>query len=83
MLTFVESPSFSKQLTELWSDAEYAAFQQFLAVHPERGNVIPGLSGLRKVRWAAKGKGKRGGSSTCCSCRRASSIFSISTQKVK
>ena len=61
MLTFIESPSFTRQLAELWPDAEYAAFQQFLAANPERGNVIPGLGGLRKVRWAAKGKGKRGG----------------------
>jgi mRNA-degrading endonuclease RelE of RelBE toxin-antitoxin system len=61
MFTFIESPSFSTQLADLWTDAEYAAFQQFLATHPETGDVIPGLGGLRKVRWAAKGKGKRGG----------------------
>ena len=61
MFTFVESPSFTRQLADLWADAEYAAFQQFLAVNPERGDVIPGLGGLRKVRWAAKGRGKRGG----------------------
>jgi hypothetical protein len=34
MLTFVESPAFTKQCTELCSDAEYSAFQQFLAVQP-------------------------------------------------
>ena len=61
MLTFIESPSFTRELAELWPDAEYAAFQQFLAANPARGDVIPGLGGLRKVRWAAKGKGKRGG----------------------
>ena len=61
MLTFVESPAFTKQCTDLWSDAEYPAFQQFLAAQPEAGDVIPGLGGLRKVRWSAKGRGKRGG----------------------
>jgi len=61
MLTFVESPAFTKQCTDLWSDAEYSAFQQFLAAQPEAGDVIPGLAGLRKVRWSAKGRGKRGG----------------------
>ena len=61
MLTFVESPAFTKQCTDLWSDAEYSAFQQFLAAQPEAGDVIPGLGGLRKVRWSAKGRGKRGG----------------------
>jgi len=43
------------------ADAEYAEFQQVLARHPTAGDVIPGLGGLRKIRWAAKGKGKRGG----------------------
>ena len=61
MLTFVESPAFTKQCTDLWSDAEYSAFQQFLAAQPEAGDIIPGLGGLRKVRWSAKGRGKRGG----------------------
>lgn len=62
MLTFVESPAFTKQCTDLWSDAEYSAFQHFLAARPEAGDLIPGLGGLRKVRWSAKGRGKRGGS---------------------
>ena len=61
MLLSIGSPSFPRQLAELWPDAEYAAFQQCLAANPEKGDVIPGLGGLRKVRWAAKGKGKRGG----------------------
>jgi hypothetical protein len=29
--------------------------------NPGRGSVIRGSGGLRKVRWAAKGHGKRGG----------------------
>jgi hypothetical protein len=29
--------------------------------HPDEGDVIPGAGGARKLRWAAKGKGKRGG----------------------
>jgi mRNA-degrading endonuclease RelE of RelBE toxin-antitoxin system len=61
MLTFVESPAFTKQCTDLWSDAEYSAFQHFLAARPEVGDLIPGFGGLRKVRWSAKGRGKRGG----------------------
>ena len=61
MLTFVESPTFTEQITSLLSDAEYAEFQRALATNPAAGDVIPGLGGLRKVRMAAKGKGKRGG----------------------
>ena len=40
---------------------ELFAFMEWLAVHPEAGKVIPQSDGLRKVRWAAKGHGKRGG----------------------
>jgi len=29
--------------------------------NPETGNVIPGSGGVRKVRWRAPGRGKRGG----------------------
>ena len=32
-----------------------------LTLRPEQGVLIPGTSGLRKVRWSAKGHGKRGG----------------------
>jgi hypothetical protein len=32
-----------------------------LADHPEAGDVIEGTGGLRKIRVAAKGHGKRGG----------------------
>jgi mRNA-degrading endonuclease RelE of RelBE toxin-antitoxin system len=35
--------------------------QWFLVSHPESGDLIPGSGGLRKLRWGAKGKGKRGG----------------------
>ena len=33
----------------------------YLIDHPDAGDVIPGAGGARKLRWAAKGKGKRGG----------------------
>ena len=35
--------------------------QAYLAENPSAGDVIQGTGGLRKLRWAAKGKGKRGG----------------------
>jgi mRNA-degrading endonuclease RelE of RelBE toxin-antitoxin system len=31
-----------------------------LILRPDQGRVIPGSGGLRKVRWARKGGGKRG-----------------------
>lgn len=61
MLTFVEHPTFTKQIETLFSDEEYRLLQTDLAANPASGDVIPGLAGLRKLRWGAKGKGKRGG----------------------
>ncbi len=33
----------------------------FIALHPSAGDLIPDSGGLRKLRWARDGKGKRGG----------------------
>lgn len=43
------------------SDDERAELIQFLAANPEAGDLIQGTGGLRKLRWARTGKGKRGG----------------------
>lgn len=45
----------------LLSDEEYREFQLYLAENPTVGDVIKETGGLRKVRWASGGKGKRGG----------------------
>ena len=62
-MIFVESPVFTRQVAELLqNDEDYSELQQFLMSQPDAGNVIQGTGGLRKVRWASAGKGKRGGS---------------------
>jgi hypothetical protein len=61
VLTFVESPQFTAQVLEILVDEDYRKFQLELAARPDEGEVIPGMSGLRKIRVGAKGKGKRGG----------------------
>lgn len=58
---FVESSIFTKLLHELMSDEDYSAFQQYMVASPLAGDVIQGTDGLRKVRWSAGSKGKRGG----------------------
>jgi hypothetical protein len=60
-MVFIETSVFARRLREFLDDDDYAALQQHLAVHPDAGAVIRGSSGLRKVRWAARGHGKRGG----------------------
>jgi hypothetical protein len=60
-MIFVETSVFTRQIKELVSDDEFASFQIELANDPEAGDVIQGTGGLRKIRMAAKGRGKRGG----------------------
>lgn len=60
-MVFIESAVFTRQVTELLTDESYAELQQCLAARPQMGDVIQGTGGLRKVRWAAQGSGKRGG----------------------
>lgn len=60
-MKFIETPIFTKVVIELMEDDEYKALQVALLLRPEQGAIIPKSGGLRKVRWAKKGKGKRGG----------------------
>jgi len=61
MLTVVETPTFTADAKHIWTEGERGAFCSWLAANPEAGDVIPGSGGCRKVRWAASGRGKRGG----------------------
>ncbi|WP_234393746.1 hypothetical protein [Fangia hongkongensis] len=60
-MIFIETDIFTEDVKALLSDDEYAEFQSYLAENPLIGDVIQQTGGLRKVRWSAKGKGKRGG----------------------
>ncbi|HEY4320727.1 MAG TPA: type II toxin-antitoxin system RelE/ParE family toxin [Gemmatimonadales bacterium] len=60
-MELIETPVFTRQAREMWSEEEYRAFQLHLVMQPDAGAVIPGSAGLRKVRWAVPGRGKRGG----------------------
>jgi mRNA-degrading endonuclease RelE of RelBE toxin-antitoxin system len=57
----IETPIFTKRIKSVLSDNEYRKLQWVLVVNPEAGVVIPGSGGLRKLRWALPGGGKRGG----------------------
>lgn len=59
---FVESSIFEKYRNEYLNDEEFRLFQAELMSNPKQGDVIQGTGGLRKVRVASKGKGKRSGS---------------------
>lgn len=61
MFTFIESTLFSRLVGEYLTDDEYAQVQRTLIEVPESGSLVPGSGGVRKLRWAQPGRGKRGG----------------------
>ena len=60
-MRFVETPIFTDAIVRLVDDEQYRRLQVALMLRPEQGPVIRGAGGLRKVRWAKPGAGKRGG----------------------
>ena len=61
MYSFIETRLFTSLLLKYLSDDEYQQLQRFLMEDPQAGDVIPGTGGVRKLRWQAPGRGKRGG----------------------
>jgi hypothetical protein len=61
ILQFIESPVYSGQIDDLLSAEDHRQLQLHLLERPERGDLIKGSGGLRKLRWAGSGRGKRGG----------------------
>ena len=60
-MLFIETPKFSQRVADTLTDEEYGIFQAWLTAHPDAGALIKRGGGIRKVRWALPGKGKRGG----------------------
>lgn len=60
-VSVVETPEFLSAARKLMGDEERAALVDFLAYNPNAGDLIPGTGGVRKLRWALEGRGKRGG----------------------
>jgi hypothetical protein len=61
LITVAETPLFQRQARDVWDESEREDFVNFIARNPEAGDVIPDTGGVRKVRWARSGSGKRGG----------------------
>ena len=60
-MTFEEDPEFTDKALRLIGDDGIFDIQVYLLDQPDAGDIIPGSGGCRKLRWAAKGHGKRGG----------------------
>ncbi|EDF7430794.1 type II toxin-antitoxin system RelE/ParE family toxin [Salmonella enterica] len=54
-MQFIETELFTEDVKKLLDDDEYHKLQVFMA------HVIQETGGLRKMRWGARGKGKRSG----------------------
>ncbi|RJP20160.1 MAG: transcriptional regulator [Candidatus Omnitrophota bacterium] len=60
-MRIIETSLFTKLLPRYLDDDEYRSLQGYLVEHPDCGDIIKGSGGVRKMRWASNGKGKRSG----------------------
>ncbi len=59
-IEFIETSIFTKQINAMANDDELKVLQSELIAQPEKGDLISGTGGLRKIRMASGGKGKSG-----------------------
>jgi mRNA-degrading endonuclease RelE of RelBE toxin-antitoxin system len=60
-MTVVETARFLKDAEGLMAESDRARLVGFVGANPETGDLIPETGGVRKLRWALSGRGKRGG----------------------
>lgn len=60
-MTVVETVRFIKDAESLIPESDRMRLVEFIGANPEAGGLIPETGGVRKVRWALPGGGKRGG----------------------
>jgi hypothetical protein len=90
-----ETSIFTRRIQKILDDESHRLLQLHLLHRPEAGDVIPGSGGIRKIRWAPTGSGKRGGARimyywavdantfSCCSrSRRTNKPISLRTSSV-
>lgn len=60
-MKIIETSVFTKRVKSLLPDEDYRHIQNEIVLNPEKGKIIRGSGGLRKIRCAIPGKGKSGG----------------------
>jgi mRNA-degrading endonuclease RelE of RelBE toxin-antitoxin system len=61
LITVVETPEFLAASRGFFDEDQRTLLISYLAAHPLAGDLISGTGGVRKLRWALAGRGKRGG----------------------
>jgi len=56
-----ETSAFTRRIKQILDEESYRLLQVHLVHRPDAGDVIRSSGGIRKIRWGAKGSGKRGG----------------------
>ncbi len=60
-MVIIETSIFTNKIPTILNDEEYRGLQNVLLAMPGAGDLIQGSGGIRKIRWGASGRGKRGG----------------------
>ncbi len=80
---FIETHLFTRLVTQHLSDGQHTELQLVLINNPELGAAITGTGGVRKLRWAAPGRGKPGGYRVTYYVRRPKGIIWMLTMYPK
>jgi hypothetical protein len=59
-MEFIELPNFTRSIEAMGAEEAYRKLQLELIANPEKGDLIQGTGGFRKVRMALKDRGKSG-----------------------
>jgi hypothetical protein len=56
-----ETSIFTRRIAQILDEEAYRLLQLHLVHRPDAGDMVRGSGGIRKIRWAPTGLGKRGG----------------------
>ena len=76
-MAVVETEEFLNRATAILTGTERADLVAHLGTNPEAGQLVPGTGGVRKLRWATPGQGKRGGARVIYYYSRSIPLFAL------
>lgn len=76
-IEFIETSTFTRQIPAMATDDELKELQSTLIAQPDKGDLIQGTGGLRKIRMALGHQGKRSGARVIYFLATAETIYLI------